>query len=92
MQTITIYGHMCDEQKHDIQQILTLADNLVESATNFTKTGGQSYQTFIQAKNEFENIVYETHKHYRKVYTGGTISFLGPQDVHPLGTPDKVKL
>jgi hypothetical protein len=85
METITIYGHMCEEQKNDIKQILTLADNLVECATSFTTSGGQGYQSFIQAKNQFENVVYETHKYYRKVSTGGCTNFLGPQEVHTLG-------
>jgi len=89
METITIYGHMCEEQKTEIQEILNSADNLVECATNFAAKGGQTYHAFIQAKNDFENIVYETHKHYRKVSTGGCINFLGPQEVHTLG---KVKL
>jgi len=82
METITIYGHMCEEQKTEIQEILNSADNLVECATNFAANGGQTYYAFIQARTDFENIIYKTHKHYRKVSTNSPSSIMSAEEIY----------
>lgn len=67
METFTIYPHMCDKQQEDIQQIIAAAHNLVECATSFAANGGQGWTSLLQARKDFEAIVIDTHKHYRRI-------------------------
>lgn len=55
----------CDEQSDDIQHIFDLADGMAAAATSITATGGQGYQSLVEAREEFQNYVISVSKKYR---------------------------
>lgn len=65
MQTLTVFPHMCETQKHEIEELLQAADGIGAAATSVAARGGQGYDTLLEARSHFKNLLESQHKHYR---------------------------
>ena len=61
---IRVMPYMCQQQKDELQYLLTAADDIGEAATSVAH-GGQGYTQLIEARDRFKNLLVSCSTHYR---------------------------
>lgn len=64
---LRIYPIMCDQQKQDLNTILTGLDDFAASALALANQGPQAYSTFIEDRERFRAIIFGMCDKYRYV-------------------------
>ena len=62
-----IYPHQCKQQQQDIEQILNSAEEVISMALSLSSQGSMGYPLFIQARDNFRQLVKQTSNKYRIV-------------------------
>ena len=63
--TLKVLPYMCDQQKEEIQAILTAADEIGQAATAVIAGGGMGYNQLIEARDRFRQVLISASAHYR---------------------------
>lgn len=62
-----VLPYMCEEQQNDIIALLEAADEIGTSATAMVTQGPQGFESLVQARQQFQDLLITTSKKYRIV-------------------------
>lgn len=65
MKTFKVLPHMCKQQKQEVSDLMTAADDIGAAATSVIAQGGHGYNLLLEARDKFRDMLLHVTQHYR---------------------------
>lgn len=60
-----VLPHMCKQQKREIDELLSAADEIGAAATSVISQGGMGYSLLLESRDKFKNMLLSMMEHTR---------------------------